>query len=122
MPGKGAMAPKRLMAMLSADGLPIAKKNPAGSGLRDGVLSGGRFPAGANGTGSRAHLVALCHVGIQPRVCSATGASRILNFTEVLLVHHSPTRHPVQLPLFSSGMKSPKKKLTGEKLRAGASR
>jgi len=40
--------------MLSADGLPIAKKNPAGSGLRDGVLSGGRFPAGANGTGSRA--------------------------------------------------------------------
>jgi hypothetical protein len=41
----------------------------------------------------------------------------MLNFTEVLPVHHGPTRHPVPLPLFSSGMKSLKKP-TAEKLRA----
>jgi hypothetical protein len=93
----------------------LPKKNPAGSGLRDGVVSGGRLQQ-EHGIGAE-HLVVLCHAGTQPRVCSATGLYRIINFTEVLPFHHSPTRHPVPLPLFSSGMKSPKKKPTAAKPR-----
>jgi hypothetical protein len=48
---------------------------------------GGRLQQELNGIGAE-HLVALCHAGTQPRVCSATGASRIINFTEVLPFHH----------------------------------
>jgi hypothetical protein len=48
---------------------------------------GGRLRQELNGIGAE-HLVALCHAGTQPRVCSATGASRIINFTEVLPFHH----------------------------------
>jgi hypothetical protein len=102
-------------------GFLLRRKTPPARVCATGSSQAGGSQQELTGLGAE-HLVALCHVGIQPRVCSATGASRILNFTEVLLVHHSPTRHPVQLPLFSSGMKSPKKKLTGEKLRAGAAR
>src|SRR5262249_41300093 len=48
---------------------------------------GGRLQQELTGIGAE-HRGALCHAGTQPRVCSATGASRIINFTEVLPFHH----------------------------------
>jgi hypothetical protein len=64
----------------SVRGLFLPRKTPPAR-----VFATGSFqwaaPAGANGIGAE-HLVALCHAGIQLRVCSAIGASRIINFTE----------------------------------------
>jgi hypothetical protein len=58
----------------SVRGLLFAKKNPAGSGLRDGVLFRWAAPAGANGIGAE-HLAAVCHAATQGQASLATGGS-----------------------------------------------
>jgi hypothetical protein len=97
-------------------GFLLRRKTPPARVCATGSSQAGGSQQELTGLGAE-HLVALCHAGTQPRVCSATGLYRIINFTEVLPFHHSPTRHPVPLPLFSSGMKSPKKKPTAAKPR-----